>query len=139
MGEEPKKRKHRRWALTGMYFFFLTAGTLAFVFPSQAILTALQAGLTYLWASFLFLGSLLSFVARLRGRVGGELIGIPLLSASNVIFALALWGFAENSAGYAFGCIFFGLGIGILDRWTYVRRLVKAVRRAELEDGDGEH
>lgn len=108
-----------------MYAFFFAAGVWAFVYPSQTVLTALQLGLTYLWASFLFLGALLCLAGRLRGRVGGELVGIPLLSSSCVIFAVALFGFATTAAGFSFGCIFFGVGIGLLDRWTYLRKLLK--------------
>lgn len=119
-------RLRKRWALTAMYAFTTMAGIWAFAFPSQAVLTALQTGLTILWASFLFFGSMACLIGRLRDRLGGELVGIPLVSASCIIFAFALFGYGSSAASISIGFVFFGLGIGILDRWTHIRKLLRA-------------
>lgn len=130
-----KGRSRKRWALVIMYFLMFLAGIWAMAVPSQAVVAALRAA-TWIWASFLLLGGFFCFVGRLRDRLGGELVGIPLLSSSCMIFALALFIFASSAAAISIGFIFTALGVGILDRWAYIRKLLR--KRKQLQDREAE-
>lgn len=121
-----------------MYGFYLIAGLWAIWLPSQAILTALQAGLTYLWCGFMALGGGLSLYGSLRGQLSGELIGIPLLSASNMIFAFAIFGYTSSPTAFSVGYVFLGVGLGLFDRWAEIRVLLKLTRNLPRDDGDSD-
>lgn len=108
-----------------MYLFFLVAGVFAMIYPAQVILRPLELGLAYLWAGFLVLGGLLSSFGSLRGKIGGEIIGNPLLAASNAIFGGALLGFGSTAASLAIGFLFWGFAVGLTIRWMDVKDLAK--------------
>lgn len=106
-----------------MYLFFTVAGIFAFFFPAQAILDPLQGSLVYAWAGFLTAGGALSLISPARNTWSGELLGLPLLATSNVVFGLALLGYGKTAAAIAIGLVFVGFGFGLLGRWFDIRRL----------------
>jgi len=125
-----RKRIKAKWPYILMYGFFVVAGVLAFIYPTRAILDALQTYLVYLWSSFLFLGSVLSLYGALRDRYSGEIIGLPLLATANAIFGTALLAYGSSPAAYAIGCIFWGIGFGLLGRWFEMKAILKIAREA---------
>lgn len=130
----PRRIRWVRYLRTLMYLFFLIAGVFAMAYPTQVILTALQASLAYVWSGFLIAGGLASSLGSLRGRISGEIIGNPLLAASNAIFGGALFGYGQSAASIAIGCIFWGISFGLGARWFDVRVLAKISE--ETSNGD---
>lgn len=118
-----KRHPWMRAAYSTMYLFFTLAGILAFFFPAQAILDAVQSSLVYAWAAFLTAGGGLSLISPTRNTWFGELLGLPLLSTSNVVFGLSLLGYGKTAAAIAIGLVFLGFGFGLLGRWFDIRRL----------------
>lgn len=129
-----KQRMRAKWPYVMMYAFYVIAGALTFIYPTQAILDALQSAFIYLWSIFIFGGSSLSLYGSLRDRFSGEVIGLPLLSAGNAIFGTALVGYGKTSAAVAVGLIFWGIACGMIGRWIEMRALVRIAR--EVQDGD---
>jgi len=123
-----KRRPVVRAAYLLTYLFFFVAGIFAFFYPAQAILDALKSSLTYAWAGFLTVGGGLAMWSPLRNTWSGELIGLPLLSASHMIFGLALLGFGKTAAAIAVGLVFCGIGSGFIGRWLEIRGKAKMLR-----------
>lgn len=119
--------KRNRFIYGGMYSLLLVAGAFFAFYPSQAILNALQSGLVYAWSGFLVTGGMSSFYGVARNKWHGEMIGLPLLSAANAIFAVALFLYAQTTPSYGFGLIFMAFSFGCLARWRELRRLVKLI------------
>lgn len=128
-----KKRPLIRMAYFTMYLFFAVAGVFAFFFPSQAIQDATQSSFVYLWAGFLLSGGAFSLQSPLCNSWRGELLGLPLLSASNMIFGVALLGYGKTAAALAIGLVFCGIGFGFVGRWMEIRGKARIAR----EVGDG--
>lgn len=122
--------KKNRAAYAGMYLLLLVAGVFFLFYPSQVILNSLQTGLVLLWSIFMITGGASSLFGVLRNRWHGEVIGLPLLSASNSIFAIALFAYAHTAPPYGFGLIFMAFSFGLLARWRELRKLVKLAEGA---------
>lgn len=122
----PWRRKWRiKWPYFVMYLFYFVAGILALRFPSQVIMTAMQYGIAYVWASFLLIGGGVSLYGILRDTWTGEIVGIPLAGSANAIFGVALIAYGTSSAAAPVGCIFIGISFGLLGRWIEVRHIAK--------------
>lgn len=132
------RRIKLRWAYFLMYAFFLVAGVFAYIYPTQVILNALQSSLTYVWASFLTVGGLLSFGGIIQDSLVGEAIGNPLLSSSNAIFGMALFFYGSSSASAAIGCIFCGVAFGLLPRWFEVLEFLR-ISKESPDPPEGEN
>lgn len=107
------------------YLFFLLAGIVAFFAPSQILVGTLIKVLVYGWAGFLTVGGGLCFGGKLRGNWAGEIIGLPLLSVSNVVFGLLLFSRAASPAAIAIGGMFIGVATALFGRWIELRKLAK--------------
>lgn len=114
-----------RIAWSVAYAFLLMAGIVAFLSPSQILVSALVKSLVYAWAASLTAGGALCLGGKLRGNWVGEIIGLPLLSAACYIFGILLLGYGRTSAAIAIGGIFCGIGTAFIGRWIEVRRLAK--------------
>jgi len=125
-----RQRIRLKWPYILMYSFYVVAGVLAFIYPTRAILDALQIYLAYLWSSFLFFGSALSLYGSLRDRISGEIVGLPLLATANAIFGTALLAYGVSPAAYAIGLIFWGVGFGLVGRWFEMKAILKIAREA---------
>lgn len=128
-----KGKRSIRVVYSAMYSLFLVAGVIAFFYPAQSIMNALQSGLVYTWAAFLAGGGGTSLYAAVRNKWSGEMIGLPMLSAANAIFGSAVVAYGSSNASYAIGLIFWGIAFGLFGRWLELRRLVK--RAQEVIDG----
>lgn len=120
------------WAVA--YLFFLLAGIVAFYSPSQVIAEPLVETFVYGWASFLTLGGGLCLGGKLNNSWAGEIIGLPLLSASSFIFGvLLLVRGGSSSAAIAIGGIFCGVATAFVGRWIEIRKLAKENREVNSE------
>jgi hypothetical protein len=117
--------KVARWTWCVAYLFFLLAGLVAFFSPSQVLVTVLLKTLVYGWAGFLCVGGMFCFYGRLRNTWSGEIVGLPLLSTSNLIFSVLLFSRATSPATIAIGGIFFGMAIALSARWVEVWKVSK--------------
>lgn len=115
------------------YALFVVAGIFAFLFPTQAILNALQISLAYAWSGFLFSGGLICMAATLRRSWAGERVGIPLIVASNIIFAIALMFFGQSLASTSVGFLCMGLALDLISRWLDLRKLVQISKAVDDE------
>lgn len=120
-----KRRVLAKWPWFVMYVTYLAAGILFAIYPSQAILTALQASIAYVWSAFLIAGSGVSLYGIVRDSWAGEIVGIPLVASSNAIFGVVLIAYGKTSAADAFGSIFIGVSFGLLGRWIETRKIAK--------------
>lgn len=120
-----KRARAARYFRSAMYLFFSVAGVLAMIWPAQVILTVFQIGLVYTWAGFLLIGGASSLFGTLKKTWAGELVGLPLLAVSNLIFGIALMSFGQTSASWAIGWVFVGVSCGLGARWLDLRSLVK--------------
>jgi hypothetical protein len=119
------------WAVA--YAFFTLAGVLAFFTPSQLILDALVSTLVYSWSAFLLVGAALSLGGKAANSWVGEIIGLPLLATSNVIFGITLCWKGANTFSYAIGGIFVGFGVVCLGRWIELRSVARANQEVNSE------
>lgn len=115
------------------YLFFLLSGIVAFFAPSQIIDRELITILVYGWSVFLTVGGGMCLGGKLRGNWTGEMIGLPMLSAANYIFALVLFVAGTSSAAIAVGGIFCGIGTAFVGRWIELRWLIKKTREVSSE------
>ncbi len=120
-----RRRIVEAWPYLGMYLFYLIAGILVTLYPSQVILSAMQSGIAYMWSSFLIVGSLSSLYGILRDTWTGEIVGIPLVGSANAIFGIALIGYGTTTVADGIGCIFLGISFGLVGRWDDKRKVAK--------------
>jgi hypothetical protein len=115
------------------YLFFLLSGILAFFSPSKLIESTLVEALVYAWAFFLVAGGALCLGGKARNNWGGEIIGLPLLSAACSIFGVVIFVRGTSSAAIAVGGIFCGFTVVFLGRWLEVRKLAKVNHEVNSE------
>lgn len=107
------------------YVFFLLAGIVALLSPSQLVAQTLVEILVYAWASFLMAGGALCFIGKLRNTWAGEIVGLPLLSAASYVFGILLWMAGTSAAAIAIGGMFIGVGTAFVGRWIELRKLAQ--------------
>lgn len=124
-----------RWFLAVAYLMFTCAGVAATVWPAPSVERTAGAGVSLVvWTVFLIAGGLSAVLGRLFGRWLGEFLGLPLLAAAFLVYAVsALYQvFAEQrpssaTAGLALGAITLLVGA----RWSEVNSIrLEAVRTA---------
>lgn len=78
-------------AQTLAYLFFVVAGCTSVVVPSPSVQsTAGNHALLWLWSTFLVVGGLCAALGRGFARWAGEYVGLPLLGAACMVYALSL-------------------------------------------------
>ncbi|MEV6693359.1 hypothetical protein AB0M35_18005 [Micromonospora sp. NPDC051196] len=120
----------RRWSRVAGYTMMASAGIGAAAYPTPSVQAA-TGPLVYLWATFLAVGGALAAFGAATDRWIGELLGLPLLSASFGAYAVVLAStvsMASVVAALALG----GFGLLLWGRWRDVAVVrLEATRQAE--------
>lgn len=118
-----------------MHLLFTAAGAACFFAPSRAVAGQVTPWMTIVWASFFFVGGLLCLLGALSGSMWwGELLGLPLISASSLIYGSALlisYGDPSRRDGaYLFvGLLLCAQGLSLGERWVTRWRLLRVSAR----------
>lgn len=133
----------RRVARVLAYSLWVIAGILLTASPSEIIAGNTSGYIVYVWAIFMMVGGIFSFIGAATDRWIGEYTGLPL-----VISTLWLYGGILTVASFtgefsyvrlAIGLLFVSFGLKALGRWQDIRDLVKAHRerlRSKRQNGD---
>lgn len=118
-----------------MHVLFTGAGVACFFAPSRAVAGQVSGWMTVVWAGFFFVGGLLCLFGALFGSMWwGELLGLPLISASSLIYGSALLitysDPTRRDGAYLFvGLLLCAQGLSLGERWVTRWRLLRVSQR----------
>lgn len=117
-----------------MYAFFTAAGLVCLFAPSRAVAGQVAPWMTLVWASFFLVGGTLCLLGALTKRWAGELLGLPLIAASALIYGAALlFSYSDpmrRDGAYLFiGALLVAQSCSIVERWVTKWRLMQVAQR----------
>jgi hypothetical protein len=117
-----------------MYLFFTAAGLACMFAPSRAVAGQVAPWMTLVWAGFFLVGGIFCFVGAVGQRWAGELLGLPLIAASALIYGSALLiSYSDPSrrdGAYLFvGALLVAQALSIVERWVTKLRLFRVAQR----------
>lgn len=121
-----------------MYLFFTAAGFACLFAPSRAVAGQVAPWMTLVWASFFLVGGGLCLAGALAERWAGELLGLPLIAASALIYGSALLiSYSDpmrRDGAYLFvGALLVAQSLSIVERWVTKWRLFRVAQRLTPE------
>lgn len=124
--------------ILSMYILFSGAGVASLMFPSRAVSSNVNPAFTYVWAAFFLVGGLTCLAGVLTHSWWGEMIGLPLIASSSLLYGTAvLIQYSDPSrrdGAYLFvGSLLVAQSISLAERWVTRMRLVRMAQRISRE------
>lgn len=118
-----------------MYILLTVAGVLVLVAPTLTVADSLATLLAHIWAYFFILGGTFSTYGLIRGVLWGEALGLPMASASTLMYGIIITErFVSDESGLGaliIGMLFIAYAFGLVGRWIEVMHILRIARQTK--------